>query len=89
MGQLTLKNLNRTFKFAREEEAKYVAVVVTIPEKEGVKTIVCSSDVFDSEQEFYNNTYNDDLTHKHVKGIVIVKFTHADSYDEIQALLGV
>ena len=33
--------------------------------------------------EYYKNTYNEDLTHKHAKGIRIVDSTFGDTYDEI------
>lgn len=85
---LTLENLNNTFKYAREENAKYIAIEVEGVGKEK-EVIINPAENFDAKQEYWGRTYNDDLTHKGNPSIRIVAFTQADSYDEIQALLGV
>lgn len=81
---LTLGNLNNCFNAAYNEEANYVAVVVSIKGQDSFETIINSSSSFPSKQKYYNEAYNEDLTHKHADGIRIVGFTYGDSYAAIE-----
>lgn len=87
--ELTMKNLDKCFNGAYNEEAKYIGVLIAIKQQHTYKTVIVSVDSFPSEQKFLRETYNDDLTHKYSEGLRIVGFTHANSFAEIQRLLGV
>jgi hypothetical protein len=85
---LTLANLNKCFEYAREEDAKYIAILVTGVGEEP-EVIINPAANFDAKQEYWNATYTNELVHKHSPAIRIIGFSQADSYDEVQALLGV
>lgn len=87
LKNLTLTNLNNCFAYAKEEDAKYIAIVV---EAYGRKEVIINEkENFDFKQSYWNAAYNEELIQKANPEIKIIAFSQADSYDEIQALLGV
>ena len=87
--ELTLKNLNRCFDYAYNDEAKYLAIMVSNTKENTTETIISPASDFPVRNKYFNEAYNEDLTLKRAPFIRIVGFTQADSFDEIQALLGV
>ncbi|MBM7607561.1 hypothetical protein JOD29_000805 [Lysinibacillus composti] len=58
---LTKQDLINIFSVAREEQLPFVVVGI---EAEGIKeAIVVPSESFDAKEQFYLNTYSDDLVH--------------------------
>ena len=87
MLELTLEGLIRAFGSQWADESKFVGILVDIA---GVKEVIINSrENYEAKLEYYKNAYNDDLSHKHAKGISIIRFTFGNSFAEIQEdLLG-
>jgi hypothetical protein len=86
---LTMKMLENCFQGAKEQNAKYVGIVVTIPNAEEREVIINAAANFDEKLKYYQQAYDEHLNHKHVKGIQIVGFTYGNNFQEIQDDLGV
>ena len=81
---LTLENLEICINAAKENKAKYFAVLVDIVNSEGPEIIVNEFNNFDSKLAYYKGAYNNDLTLKSFNGIKIIGFTYANSFSEIE-----
>ena len=81
---LTLENLEICINAAKENKAKYFAVLVDIVNNEEPEIIVNEFANFDSKLAYYKDAYNNDLTLKNCNDIKIVGFTYANSFSEIE-----
>ena len=81
----TMENLIESINMAQEISFKYFAIKVEMdgfPEEEVIINPMINAV---EKIDYYKNTYNDDLTHKHAKGIRIVDYTYADTYEDIES----
>ena len=69
-------NIREIFKKARETNAEYIFVEVTIPGCEVGEMIINKKENFDFKENFYLNTYNDNLEHNHNNAIKIVGLSY-------------
>lgn len=84
MFEIIMKNLEICFKRAKENGAKFVAVRIEMdgfPEPEVIVNPIINAD---SKLAYYKKTYDEELNHRHAKGIRIVGCTFGDSMDEIE-----
>ena len=72
------EDLRNTFKRAREANAPYVFVEVSIPGASSGEMIINKRENFDFKENFYLNTYNDRLEHNHNNKIKIVGLAYGD-----------
>lgn len=86
---MDINNLENCFNKAIEGNSRYVGVLVSIKDNKTPELIVNSKESLKDKLEYYKNTYDENLKHKHTPGIFIVGFTQGDSLVEIEdALLG-
>lgn len=71
-------NLRKVFKMARERKAPYIFVEVSIPGCDVGEMIINKRENFDFKENFYVNTYNDRLEHKHNNKVKIVGISFGD-----------
>lgn len=81
---LIMANLEANFIAAKESGAQFVAVVVRMEGFPEDEIIINSRANFDSKLEYYKNTYDSYLRHKHAKGVSIVGFTYGDFFSDIE-----
>lgn len=81
---LTQKNLELNFDQAKKHNYEYVGVAIQLPDTDGIEIIINGSKNFDYKLNYYKNTYNEDLSHKHVPNLKIVGFTYGDSFSQIE-----
>lgn len=84
MIPLNMDYLERTFNMAIESNQLFVAVRIRMdgfPEDEIIVNPIANAE---GKLEYYKKTYDEDLIHKHAKGIKIVGFTFGESMDEIE-----
>jgi len=82
---LTITNLEKCFKRAKERSMPFVGVKIQIEGFERPEVIINPYENFDSKLEYYKKAYNDDLTLKAFNGIKIISFTCGDNYSDIQS----
>lgn len=84
MFEIKMDNLERSFKLAKKENAEFVAVRIEMdgfPEAEVIINPIVNAN---SKLEYYKNTYDENLNHKHTKGIKIVGCTFGNDFNEIE-----
>ncbi|MGG3234618.1 hypothetical protein ABEP17_14240 [Priestia flexa] len=84
MFEIKMGNLERSFKLAKEYNAKFVAVRIEMegfPEAEVIINPIVNAD---AKLEYYKKTYDDNLNHKYAKGIKIVGCTFGNDWNEIE-----
>jgi hypothetical protein len=57
--------------------------MIELPNAEGLEVIINDKANFKYKLEYYQTTYNNDLSHKHVQGLKIIGFTYGNSFDDI------
>ena len=80
---MTKERLRNTFKGARESNAPYVFIEVTIPDAPQNEMIINKADNFDFKENFYLTAYNEKLEHNHNNTIKIVGLAYGD-LDELK-----
>lgn len=81
---LSHEYLTNNFEMAKEYGYQYAGVAITLPDAEGIEVIINGRENFDYKLNYYLNTYNEDLTHKHVPNLKIIGFTYGDSFSQIE-----
>lgn len=81
---LSIQNLENCFKGAKENGAKFVAVVIEMEGFEYDEIIINPIGNADDKLEYYKKAYNEDLTHKFSNGIRIVGFTYGSKFSDIE-----
>lgn len=84
---LTMNHLTNCFDKALEEESKYIGILIQRHNLKRPELIINPAINFESKLSHFKKAYNEDLTLKVDEDVKIIGFTHADSFDEIQALL--
>jgi hypothetical protein len=79
----TLENLNKCFDAAREQGARLVAIMVTVPGSEVPEVIINEVESFDVKQKYYNDVYDENLKHKNAP-LEIIGFTFGNTYSDIE-----
>lgn len=82
--ELTMEHLERCFKSAKEKEAPYVGVLISMEGFPTPEVIINELPNYDKKLEYYKKAYNDNLTLKATDTIKIVGFTYGDSLASIQ-----
>lgn len=78
-----LKNI---FKEAKEHGKKYVGVVFELPNHPGRELIINSKENFDCKEEYYMNTYDDELISYRNPEVRIVRAFHFNKFSELEGI---
>lgn len=84
MFEITMKNLGICFERAKKNNAKFVAVRIEMEGFLEAEIIVNPIVNADSKLEYYKKTYDENLNHKHAKGIRIIGCTFGNDMREIE-----
>lgn len=80
----TIAGMEKCFYEASQENAEFVGVLIDMDGFPKPEVIINSNENFDSKFEYYKSAYDENLNHKHAKGIKIVGFTYGKSFAEIE-----
>lgn len=84
MYELKMVNLENCFNMAVAKKVNYVAVVIEMDGFDEKEIIINPIRNAVDKLEYYNKTYNDDLTHKYSNGIRIVGCTYGNNFADIE-----
>ena len=84
MTNYQMNSLEMCFKRAIEYKAEYVAVKIEMEGFSSPEIIINPIENAEDKLKYYQNVYDENLNHKHAKGIRIVNFTYGYSFEEIQ-----
>ncbi|WP_343337303.1 hypothetical protein TPELB_23630 [Terrisporobacter petrolearius] len=82
--KLTLISLERCFKSAIENSAKYIAVKINTRGSSAEEIIINPKENIISKLNYYKKAYTDDLVLKSYDGIRITGITYGDTFEEIE-----
>lgn len=85
MSKTMKQQLRECFKQANEEKSQFIAVSVRVEGAPEPEVIINRIENAFAKLSYYLKAYDDDLRLVHNRNIQIIGFTHANSYDEIQA----
>jgi hypothetical protein len=86
---ITIHDLEKCFYYAINKNYSYVGVLIEMEGFDSPEIIINSSENFVTKLAYYKSTYDENLNHRHAKGIKIVDCTYGDYFDEIELdLLG-
>lgn len=84
-SNLSMNDLIRAFKQAKESDAEYIAVFVRMKDLDDNEIIINTKYNMDEKLKYYKQTYTSDLTHKLAgDDVKIVGFTFRDTLSEIE-----
>ena len=83
--ELTIEHLINNFKRAKRNCSHYIGVFIEMEGFNNPEVIINSFENFDKKLAYYIDAYDENLNHKHAKGIKIVGFTYGDYFSEIEA----
>ena len=81
---MNIKNLEKCFYEASQQDKKYVGVKVQMQGFPKPEIIINENENFDSKFDYYKKSCNEDLTLKAFSGIKIIGFTYGNSFQEIE-----
>jgi hypothetical protein len=83
--EATMKNLIICFEYAKSHitEADYIALLIEMPEFEKPELIVDPKENYDKKLEYLQDAYDENLNHKHSKGVRIIAFASGNEIDEL------
>lgn len=82
---LTMNNLENCFNAAAEHNAKYVAILVRVPNAPESEIIINKRENFEAKMDYYRITYDHELSHKVVgDSLKIIGLSFGDSFEEIE-----
>lgn len=84
MVELKMKHLEEVFHAAKNSGERYVAIAIKMDGFEDIEIIINPIANADAKLEYYKGAYDNELNHKHSKGISIVGITYGNSFDEIE-----
>ena len=82
---ITKETLINTFQTAKEQDIRYVGVLIEMEGFPKPELIINRKENFDAKLEYYLNTYDENLVHKFAKKIRIIGVTSQDWISEIEA----
>lgn len=83
--EITMENLENCFYFAKENNAKYVAVLVEMQGFEESEIIINKIANVDTKLEYYKKVYDEKLNHKFSEGIKIIGCTYGNNLEDIES----
>lgn len=84
---LKMKDLEQTFNEAMESSARYIGVKISMNGFPSDEVIINQTENFEKKLEYYKDTYDEGLNHKHAPGICIVGFNYADDFATLEETL--
>ena len=87
MGNSYYNGIRETFAMAQKEGYTYMALLVTVPNSATPEVIITHKDNFFDKSFYYSKAYDKDLTLKANDRIMIIGYTPANSFDDIEAIL--
>ena len=84
MYEMTLDDLKRVFYRAIEMKQSFVGIRVRIGDLPLDEIIINPIENVDAKLKYYQETYDENLFHKHASGIRVVDFCYGQSYQDIQ-----
>ena len=82
--EISMKLLESAVLFAQEVHYQFFAIKIEMDDFPDSEVIINPIINMVEKLEYWKNTYNEDLTHKHSSSIKIVDFAMGDSYEDIQ-----
>lgn len=82
----TKEDLKTIFNEAKGYGKKYVGVIFELPKHPGRELIINSKENFDCKEEYYMNTYDDDLINYRNQGVRIVRAFHFNKFSELESI---
>lgn len=83
MCMTPLQEMISVFEDAKEFNTQYIAVKIQMDGFEKPEVIINEKENINSKLEYYMNTYDENLIHKHSPGIKIVYYTYGNSFEDI------
>jgi hypothetical protein len=83
MNSMSRADMVECFEVAKRTKANYVGVLIAMEGFETPEVIINTKHNLDKKFEYYMNTYDENLEHKHAKGIKIIGCAWGDSFSEI------
>lgn len=87
MEEKIMERFIEEFNRAISLGVNYIAIVISMEGFKEPEVIINKRDNFISKLEYYKSTYNEELNHKHAKGIKIIDYCFGNSYTEIEEVL--
>lgn len=85
--ELTMKDLEKTFKEAIDYSAKYIGVKIAMEGFPKAEVIINQTKNFKTKLDYYKKAYNDDLILKTFNGIQIVGFNYSNDFQTLEETL--
>ena len=82
-SNFTMEDLKAIFTEAKDNEYRYIGVLIQMEGFESPELIINSYENFDKKLEYYSKTYDEKCNHKFAKGIRIID---ADGSDDMNIL---
>ena len=82
--KLTREYLINNFEIAKAEKIRYAGVLIEMVGFEKPEVIINQYENFDKKLAYYIDAYDENLNHKHAKGIKIIGFTYGNYFDDIE-----
>ena len=84
MQELTINGLKKCFYEASHQGKKYVGVLIEMPGFKKPEVIINPTENFDEKFAYYQSAYDENLNHKHAKGIKIIGYTYGNNFSELE-----
>lgn len=80
-----MNDLENKFQHAASNNAKYIGVLIRVPDADQPEVIINKNDNFEIKLDYYQKTYDEDLYHKAVGDILqIIDVAYGNSFAEIE-----
>lgn len=84
MMEMTIEALERLMNSYHGQHSNWMALEVTLPDAPGTEYIIDPRENFKPKLDYIKKTYTNELVHKHVPAIKIVRFGFAPTFAELQ-----
>lgn len=81
---MQMRDLEKQFARAKEEDAEYIAVQIYTKGNERPELIINQKECFDKKLEYYRKAYTDNLVLKTYEGISIKGIAYGNNLSEIE-----
>ena len=85
--ELTMKDLEKTFKEAIDYSAKYIGVKIAMEGFPKAEVIINQTKNFKTKLSYYKKAYNDNLILNTFNGIQIVGFNYSNDFQTLEETL--
>ncbi|MGZ9868246.1 hypothetical protein ACU3L3_07465 [Priestia endophytica] len=79
-----MKDLKEVFEDAKKGSYEYVGVAIQMEGYPSKEVIINDYKNFEKKLKYYEEVYDEELNHKHAKGIKITDVVMGDTFDHIE-----